>query len=455
MMSSASDGATATFATGAYSWTETINFSMSKGITLICASAGGCNVTGSNLLGMNGTCSGTSTKLYRVSGFAFSGNSTRFWFYGSSPCLLTQLRIDHNSFSVSGEATLMYFGENSSSNNYFHGVIDHNTVSASQSIYFAQLVNSNSDNAPSGALGTANNLFFENNTITVTTMTNSGTGCMDMWGGHAVVWRYNTCTNARILSHGVQHGWGPTNFEVYGNAVNHTSGSALGNGYRSIHHQGSGMFMVFNNTVTPSSGNDNNAIALLHYRSWTTGVGGIARCTGSMGVDGNRIPTSTYFGYPCKRQPGRDIDGSLSPVYVWNNRWTNNGQLISLACNDQGETNPNTCVNHLVANRDIYNGVSINAQTSPLSPFNGSTGMGFGTLANRPASCTTNSLEPGGGVGYFATDDGAQGTLYRCSATNSWTVHYTPYTYPHPLQAGGSGGGDATPPAAPINLRIQ
>ena len=34
------------------------------------------------------------------------------------------------------------------------------------------------------------------------------------------------------------------------------------------------------------------------------------------------------------------------------------------------------------------------------------------------------------------TDQGAQGTLYRCSGTNTWTVHYTPYAYPHPLVIG-------------------
>jgi hypothetical protein len=25
------------------------------------------------------------------------------------------------------------------------------------------------------------------------------------------------------------------------------------------------------------------------------------------------------------------------------------------------------------------------------------------------------------------------GALYKCTATNTWTSYYTPYTYPHPL----------------------
>lgn len=65
--------------------------------------------------------------------------------------------------------------------------------------------------------------------------------------------------------------------------------------------------------------------------------------------------------------------------------------------------------------------------------------MGFGTLARRPTTCPTNPENAFGmgvaGVGYFATDSGPQGTLYTCSA-NTWTVYYTPYTYPHPLVGG-------------------
>jgi hypothetical protein len=63
-------------------------------------------------------------------------------------------------------------------------------------------------------------------------------------------------------------------------------------------------------------------------------------------------------------------------------------------------------------------------------------------LANRPTTCTA-------GVGYFATDQGswntsssnpegvqqsgADGVLYKCTATNTWTLYYTPAIYPHPL----------------------
>lgn len=76
-------------------------------------------------------------------------------------------------------------------------------------------------------------------------------------------------------------------------------------------------------------------------------------------------------------------------------------------------------------------------QTSASSPFSGATGVGFGTLARRPTTCTV-------GVGYFATDQGSwnsngdDGLFYKCTSSNTWTLYYTPYTYPHPLRGGGS-----------------
>ena len=459
-LSSASDGATLTFAAGNYSWSSWVSFSNSKGATLICANAGACHVTVSNtVLGMNGNCGGDNTKFYRISGFDFAGGgggNSVMWFhaYNTGGCTLHNLRIDHNTFTGQADGTiLLYFGDVDTSA-YFYGLIDHNTATNANGIALVHLIGGGSTSGvPSGTRGTVNNMFIEDNTITSTRQTNTGLTTVDSWGGQSIVFRYNTVTNGRFAAHGVTHSWGPVNLEVYGNTIIQTAGSQLQDGYRSIHHQGSGELLVFNNIVTAFSGKSEDALQILHYRSFTGGIPG-ARCNGSVGIDGNRTPPTTYYGYPCFRQPGRDVNRVLQPMYVWNNRWSDTGTKIDLACADQSETNPNTCVHHVVANRDYYNAVSANAQTSQTSPFNGTTGMGFGTLANRPTTCTTGpeALDAGrGGVGYFATDVGGQGTLYRCSATNTWTVHYTPYTYPHPLVGG---GGTVTQLSPPTNLRV-
>lgn len=112
---------------------------------------------------------------------------------------------------------------------------------------------------------------------------------------------------------------------------------------------------------------------------------------------------------------------ALEPCYAWGNTYNNSRQLDSFS--------PYPTIQ---VNRDFYNQAAAvgGAQT---------VGVGTGTLANRPATCTK-------GVGYWATDESK---LYVASATNTWSLYYTPYTYPHPLVSG-----VPVPPAAPKNLKV-
>src|SRR6516162_1025138 len=99
-LSSAADGATLTFAAGSYSWNSWVSFDNTKGATLICATAGGCNVSASGtVLGMNGNLTGTNAKFYRISGFKFTqtGGAFTIWFWG--PGTMQQFRIDNNNFT--------------------------------------------------------------------------------------------------------------------------------------------------------------------------------------------------------------------------------------------------------------------------------------------------------------------------------------------------------------------
>ena len=150
----------------------------------------------------------------------------------------------------------------------------------------------------------------------------------------------------------------------------------------------------------------------------------------------------------CADQPGRGqgnyisgttpsptgwVGEALDPIYRWGDTATGGSVSLGMVANSN---------KRLIANRDFYDQAA-GIQTSPTSPFNGTSGTGWGTLSNRPDSCTNQ-------VGYFATDVGAQGTLYQCQS-GSWAAYYTPYTYPHPLDGGTAvTGGD--PPAPPTSL---
>lgn len=132
---------------------------------------------------------------------------------------------------------------------------------------------------------------------------------------------------------------------------------------------------------------------------------------------------------------------ALDPIYEWDNT----APHLNAGANVTGG-GPQGNATYVQPNREYYTDNSLGspvAQTSPTSPFNGATGVGFGTLANRPTTCTT-------GVFYFATDQGSWNTTggtsglgYHCTATNTWTQDYTPNTYPYSL-AGGGGGSNFT-----------
>lgn len=125
--------------------------------------------------------------------------------------------------------------------------------------------------------------------------------------------------------------------------------------------------------------------------------------------------------------PAVSIGQSLDPTYEWGD--THTGSFNNAPAASQTA--------RLIRNRDFYyENANQSAQTSATYPFDGSTtiGVGHGPSAFQPTTCTT-------GVAYWATDQGnwnqsgsgGQGELFKCTSTNTWTLSYTPYTYPHPL----------------------
>jgi hypothetical protein len=130
--------------------------------------------------------------------------------------------------------------------------------------------------------------------------------------------------------------------------------------------------------------------------------------------------------------PASALSQALDPIYEWND--TTSSVLHGNIGTDTLRT---------IANRDWYTDNSAGEQSSSTSPFNGTSGIGWGIIANRPTTCTT-------GVVYAEYTGSTFIQLDKCTATNTWTnAVYTAYTYPHPLDAASetgptTGGGSTT-----------
>jgi hypothetical protein len=229
----------------------------------------------------------------------------------------------------------------------------------------------------------------------------------NQWLGYSVV-------DITLSESGVGGGGHPVSYHPGGSVTSNTSNTITSTVYNA---------WAGNTTELPFQVGDNYQILRAIACADAPGRGG-AGATLQSDVN-NPIPTGW-------------VNQPLDPVYEW-------GSTANVPPGVSWVSLNQTTV-RLVENRDYY---------QQVSPFTGATGTGTGTLANRPSNCTN-------GVAYWATDQGnwnesgsgGQGQLYTCTSTNTWTLSYTPYTYPHPL----TGGGITTPlapprPTAPSSLQ--
>lgn len=461
------------------SWTWTSTLSINKAVTLLGAGIGQTNITLSPPVSSTLAISLTvdPSQFVRLSGFTFTAGNN------NASVDLVQV-VGFNQYAVSGMAfridhVRMNDGNIASARllgvYYAYGLIDHCYFKRN---LFGQSVEilGGSNNSDLGytswtqplSLGSGTDaVYLEDSTID---HDNQGETGIDQYGGVRSVVRYNTIIGTGLGDHGLDSGGRRSAFsmESYRNTFTNSGSTSV----RADTIRG-GTQVQFDNTYSGSQGF--TGIAVLYYRTvFSSDFHGWAYCDGTQYDVVNALNTTTTygtatrflstapdtictgaatgtctqaldlggtgtFGYPCRDQPGRTHNQALAPLYQWNN----GSQQYAPLDPDPGtptEQSPLYQAGHRAAewlgvNRDFYNGAS-GVQTSASSPFNGTTGVGWGTLARRPSSCTT-------GVGYFATDQGSwnmsgnndpSGILYVCSAPNTWTTYYTPYTYPHPLQ---------------------
>jgi len=252
----------------------------------------------------------------------------------------------------------------------------------------------------------------------------------------------NTVNNGQMYTHGLTDARGRATraAEVYLN--NWSEAQATGNPTYSFN---SGALLYWGNTVN----NYRGAVQMSYTRSsnqtytYMAPPSGWGYCgTAQTGSPSAWDENLNNYGYACLDSPARGAGDLLSgnfpsvvdtrtgtitwpqqvldPAYVWNNTYTNPYAGASIVTTGPMFTD----------NVDYYQQFGTYGEGGS---FNGTKGVGQGLSNAKPSTCTAG---PGGntpGVGYWATDTN---TLYVCNPTNTWTVYYTPYTYPNPLIGG-------------------
>ena len=405
-VSQASAGDTIYVSAGSATWSSAIT--VNKGISIIGAGVGQTVITrgGTRIFSISDP---NNSNLLRISGFTFKVSSGTEGGGIAMNCSDTSpkynIRIDNNLFTTP-------FGTCSTGhcfikNNGCRGVIDNNTFENASYPFGVGLAgdfpgDTAWENLPELVFGTANdNIYVEDNIIN-----DSTTALSDCDEGGRYVFRYNTITPGSDMwpfldSHGGKGGvYSCMGVEIYGNQFNGT-GKVHDNQY---------------------------AARSTAHHNYVSGSGGIeiSDAEGCPQLEIERLNDTYYF---------LNRYGSLS------------GSLITTST-----TASTSCGGNITENEEYWQDNS--SFIYPNTGSNITTGVGCGPLDNRPTSCTT-------GTAYWATNQSCSdltgmvgvnpatpidGTLYKCTSTNEWTVFYAPLTYPHPLRK--------IPPNPPKNLRI-
>lgn len=381
----ASPGDTVIVPNGSATWSNQL--SLTKGVILKAQTKGGVTIT-SNYAGYLIRFDISSTNVndpIRISGFNFDFNNIGggFLIYPPSWPAITKFRLDNNLFknTPASYGVMRMWGS-------MWGCIDNNTFENINGVcfllygggqYIWQYVTFN--------FGTQYNLYIEDNDFTLKS------GLINAGDSVRYCVRYNDIT--------LQSGVYPV-IDLHGN---------MGPGGN---YSGIGAEVYENNFYTGSYGAD-----LVEVR------GGKALIYNNTSTN-----TGSWTGYDV-REEQYDTDNPpainlisgqpqhVSDTYCWGNK--KNGVDV---INDHGD--------NIYAPATLY--YSDLGRYVPLedydywkwvSPFDGSTGIGVGSLSERPSSCSKE------GVAWWATD---QNKLYRWH-NGAWELFYTPYTYPHPYRS--------------------
>jgi hypothetical protein len=400
-------GGTVNVPAGSCTWSTTLT--VTRGITLKGAGAGSTivtsNLTASDDLIIYQQSTPSVDETFIVTGFTFdlAGKSGGIWINNTDVTNAYEwkkIRIHHNSF-LNGIGITTF-----SVNGQVYGVVDNNTFTSASGILDYIGGDFGAWNNLQANFGSVDALYFEDNTFTVKT------AVMGSARGAKWVFRYNTFTfpsdsssiNGMLDLHGNQPGGGGTTAamlgEIYGNYVIDNSGVSRFSDY---YDQRGGKMLAFFNYATTNRADYTSGQVRNEYNEATAPVT-------------NPAPNL---------QPQH-----VSSTYIWS--MYNAGGLLPVTVGS--DVSPP----EVVENAQWWQDHALEA---------GAQAHGVGCGTTLPTNCTT-------GVGYFVTSQSCstmtglvgaytfgrshiQGTLYKCTATNTWTAYYTPYTYPHPLRGEG------------------
>jgi hypothetical protein len=493
LKSVSTDGTTVNIPAGTCIWATTITYNQKYSTTIqgqttvtgTCAPGGSCSAADTTVIQTTTANSAlaitaAANKSIRVTGitFLYSSGGTQDSGVVAISGATQSMRVDHSHFIHSNQVDVFVNG----STGPILGVVDHNLFNENVLGFGIHAAEGNwsgteqTGDYPSGLgnsswadasyWGSNKFVFFENNTFVWDPGGNGSSFVFDCNPGGRLVARFNQANNFAFQTHGT--GSGDANYrgcreiEAYGNSLVHN-----GTYFAVIQEEGGG-YMFWGNTV----GNFGYVIEEDTIRTNSTTYGQTTPPNG-WGYCGNQVSgadsawdgnASASTGYPCLDQVGRgggdlivgefpskkdNVSGKVS----WPNQVID--PVYAFANTVSGATNYwySFCQCGIVAeNRDYY--LQLPNVNEPQS-FDGSAGIGQGPLASKPSTCTTNGTT---GAAWWGTDQGSwntsgngfgNGVLYTCSATNTWTAYYTPYTYPHPLVTGSQSSGV---PNAPTNL---